>query len=92
MAEAPLLGGCVPVALGAPRLAGLSGAPLLPMVVVRERDHGYRIAIGAPLEMDSRQTADQRSVAAAAAYFRRLEPWVREYPEQWRGWSKWRPL
>jgi lauroyl/myristoyl acyltransferase len=87
--EAPFFGGVTPVAVGAPRLAGLTGAPLLPMFAVREADGGFRIAIEAPIALDPKQSSDQRCVAAAIEYFGRLEIWVRRYPEQWRGWSKW---
>jgi lauroyl/myristoyl acyltransferase len=91
MIEAPFFGGITPIAVGAPRLAGLTGAPLLPMFAVREPDGRFRITIEAPIALDPRQSSDQRCVAAAVAFFQRLEPWVRHYPEQWRGWSKWRP-
>jgi lauroyl/myristoyl acyltransferase len=89
--EAPFCGGIMPVAVGAPRLAGLTGAPLLPMFTLREADGRFRITIEAPIVLDPKQSSDQRCVAAAIAFFRRLEPWVRAHPEQWRGWSKWRP-
>jgi lauroyl/myristoyl acyltransferase len=88
--ETPFFGGRLPVAVGAPRLAGLTGAPLLPMFAVRDRDGRFRIVIEPPIAMDPKQSTDRRCIAAALAYFGRLEPWVRQYPEQWRGWSKWR--
>jgi lauroyl/myristoyl acyltransferase len=88
--EAPFFGGVIPVAVGAPRLAGLTGAPLLPVFAVREPDGTFRITIEAPIALDPKQSSDRRCVAAAIEYFRRLETWVRRYPEQWRGWSKWR--
>lgn len=88
--EAPFFGGITPIAVGAPRLAGLTGAPLLPMFTVRERDGTFRITIEAPIALDPKQSSDERCIAAATAFFRRLEPWVRSHPEQWRGWSKWR--
>jgi lauroyl/myristoyl acyltransferase len=88
--EAPFFGGVTPVAVGAPRLAGLTGAPLLPMFAVREADGTFRVAIEAPIALDPKQSSDQRCIAAASEYFRRLEVWVRRHPEQWRGWSKWR--
>jgi lauroyl/myristoyl acyltransferase len=88
--EAPFFAGITPIAVGAPRLAGLTGAPLLPMFTVRDRDGRFRIAIEAPIALDPKQSSDERCIAAATAFFRRLEPWVRAHPEQWRGWSKWR--
>ena len=90
MVQAPIFGGLLPVAVGAPRLAALTGAPLLPTFVFRDPDLGFRIAIEAPIPLDPKQSADERTVAAATEYLRRSEPWVRRYPEQWRAWSKWR--
>jgi hypothetical protein len=91
MVEGPIFGGHLPVAVGAPRLAALTGAPLLPTFVVRDPQRGFRIVIEAPIPLDPNQESDARTVAAAAEYLRRSEPWVRQYPEQWRAWSKWRP-
>ena len=91
MVEGPIFGGLLPVAVGAPRLAALTGAPLLPTFVVRDPERGFRVVIEAPISLDPKQPADERSVAAATEYLRRSEPWVRRYPEQWRAWSKWRP-
>jgi lauroyl/myristoyl acyltransferase len=90
MVRAPIFGGLLPVAVGAPRLAALTGAPLLPTFVFRDPALGFRIVIEAPIPLDPKQSADDRTVAAATEYLRRSEPWVRRYPEQWRAWSKWR--
>jgi lauroyl/myristoyl acyltransferase len=91
MVEGPIFGGRLPVAVGAPRLAALTGAPLLPTFVVRDKALGFRVAIEPPIALDPQQPADTRTVAAVQEYLRRSEPWVRRYPEQWRAWSKWRP-
>jgi lauroyl/myristoyl acyltransferase len=91
MVDGPIFGGYVRVAVGAPRIAALTGAPLLPTFVLRDPELGFRIIIEAPIPLDPRQSADERTVAAVAEYLRRSEPWVRRYPEQWRAWSKWRP-
>ena len=91
MVAGPIFGGLLPVAVGAPRLAALTGAPLLPTFVMRDPTLGFRIAIEPPIPLDPKQDADERTVAAATEYLRRSEPWVRRYPEQWRAWSKWRP-
>jgi hypothetical protein len=91
MVRASIFGGWLPVAVGAPRLAALTGAPLLPAFVFRDPDLGFRIAIEAPIPLDPKKPADERTVDAATEYLRRSEPWVRRYPEQWRAWSKWRP-
>jgi len=88
--KAPLLKGRIKVATGAPRLAGLTGAPLLPMFVVREHSGRFRVTIEPPIVLDATQTTEARCLAAASELFRRAEPWIRQYAGQWRGWSKWR--
>jgi len=90
MFQGPIFGGTLRIAVGAPRLAALTGAPLLPTFVYRDPKLGFRIAIEAPIPLDPDQPVDQRTVAAATEYLRRSEAWVRRYPEQWRSWSKWR--
>ena len=89
MIKGPIFGGRLPVAVGAPRLAGLTGAPLLPLFTVRDGD-AFCVAIEAPIETAGNLSTDERCVAAAAEFLRRSDPWVRKFPEQWRAWSKWR--
>jgi len=90
MVKAPILGGRLKVAVGAPRLAALTGAPLLPVFTVRDPGIGFRVAIEAPITIETERSSDERCIAAAIEFFRRSEPWVRRFPEQWRAWSKWR--
>jgi lauroyl/myristoyl acyltransferase len=90
MVEGQIFGGYVRVAVGAPRLAALTGAPLVPAFVLRDPVRGFRIVIEPPIPLDSEQAADERTIAAATEYLRRSEAWVRRHPEQWRAWSKWR--
>jgi lauroyl/myristoyl acyltransferase len=89
MVQGPVFGGRLPVAVGAPRLAALTGAPLLPAFTVRDPKLGWRIAIEEPIAIPSHGSSDERCIAATAAFLRRSEPWVRQFPDQWRAWSKW---
>jgi lauroyl/myristoyl acyltransferase len=90
MIKGPIFGGRLPVAVGAPRLAGLTGAPLLPAFAVRDAEIGWRLIIEPPIAIAADKSSDERCIAAVAAFLDRSEPWVRQYPEQWRAWSKWR--
>jgi lauroyl/myristoyl acyltransferase len=88
--KGPIFGGRLPVAVGAPRLAALTGAPLLPVFTVRDPEFGFRIVIESPIALAAGASSDERCIAAAREFLRRSEPWVRRYPGQWRAWSKWR--
>jgi lauroyl/myristoyl acyltransferase len=90
MVKGPILGGQLPVAVGAPRLAALTGAPLLPVFTMRDPALGFRIVIESPIALAADTSSDERCVAAASEFLGRSEPWVRRYPGQWRAWSKWR--
>lgn len=91
MIQVPVFGGRLPVAVGAPRLAGLTGASLLPAFTVRDPKLGWRIAIEPPIALAAGASSEERCIAAATEFLRRSEPWVRQFPGQWRAWSKWRP-
>jgi lauroyl/myristoyl acyltransferase len=92
MVKGPVFGGQLPVAVGAPRLAALAGAPLLPVFTIRDPKIGWRIIVEAPIALASDLPSDERCIAATAAFLQRSEPWVRQFPDQWRAWSKWRPI
>ncbi|MGH6890953.1 MAG: hypothetical protein ACREEP_01725, partial [Dongiaceae bacterium] len=88
--KGPIFGGRLPVAVGAPRLAALTGAPHLPVFTVRDPKIGFRIIVERPIAIASDQTSDERRIGAAIEFLQRSEPWVRRFPEQRRAWSKWR--
>ena len=89
--EGTLLDGRMKIALGAPRLAALTGAALLPVFTVREADGSFHVAIEAPIALPSRLDRRDAECAAAQAYLDRHEPWIARYPDQWRGWKEWQP-
>jgi lauroyl/myristoyl acyltransferase len=86
LAEGPLCGGRLSLAIGASRLAAVTGAALLPVFSVRDPASGFRTAIEPPIALVSARP-DIHGVAAAE-FLRRHEPWVRQFPDQWRGWKE----
>jgi lauroyl/myristoyl acyltransferase len=74
---------------GAPGLAHLTGAALLPVVTVREAGTlRIKVIVGPPIPVD-RAIDRKRAVADAAQRFAdRLAPFVERYPLQWRDWEK----
>jgi lauroyl/myristoyl acyltransferase len=90
LVEAPFLCGTLSLATGAPRLAALTGAALLPVFSIRDRRQGFLTVIEAPIDLSHDDTPAACCSSAAIEYLRRHEAWVRQFPEQWRGWKEWR--
>jgi KDO2-lipid IV(A) lauroyltransferase len=69
--------------IGPALLARRTGAPLIPMCIIREPDDSYRIYVGEPIAIAD--TGDLRSglTADTQAWSAVLEGWIRRYPEQW---------
>jgi lauroyl/myristoyl acyltransferase len=87
IALAPIFGRQLPLATGAISLAISTGAPLLPLIVVRDEPSGIiRVVIEPPIDLPSKLEKDVAIAHAASEYARRLETWIRRYPGQWRGW------
>lgn len=82
------LEGEVALATGAPDLAFMAKAPLLPLHSVQREDGSFEVSIERPIEAD--RGADRRAFSESAAreYLDRLEPIVLSHPHQWRGWSQ----
>ncbi len=85
-----LFGGRLLVANGGPRLAALSGAPLLPVFTVRDKGGGFRSVVDTAIDIASERTSDESCAAAVMEYLKRSEHWIRMFPEQWPLWREWR--
>jgi lauroyl/myristoyl acyltransferase len=82
-------GGKLHLAVGAPRLARLSGAALLPVFTVRgANQQTIRVVIEPPLRVPSGGETDDALQGAAQAFGGLLEQYVRRYPDEWRDWKK----
>jgi lauroyl/myristoyl acyltransferase len=87
VAIVPLLGGTLELAVGAPGLARLAGARLLPVFTVRERDGALRVVVEPSMTVAHDGDADKALDVAAHAFAKRLDDYVRRYPAQWRDWK-----
>ena len=89
LADLPFLTGRLKLALGALRLAQLTGATVLPIFVLRDRvDHQvFEVTIAAPLRMPN-GPREGGLLEAADEYARILEGFVRKRPECWVGWRR----
>lgn len=70
-------------ALTAPaRLALISGAPLLPVFLVREGDR-YRLLVEEPIRVEARGTRQETIQEYTQRWSRVIEEKIRAFPEQW---------
>jgi len=82
--DATFLHGRIRVASGPVHLAKTSGAPLLPVFCARDDDGAYEVSIGPALDVED--VTEPLYSAAIRMYAGMLEPYVRQYPDQWNGW------
>ena len=83
-----LCGGTIDLAVGAPRLARLSGAALLPVFTVRGPDQDtIRVVVEAALAVAAKGDLDDALQGAAQAFGRSLERYILRYPAEWRDWK-----
>jgi Lauroyl/myristoyl acyltransferase len=89
IASIDVCGGKLQLAVGAPRLARLAGAALLPVFTVRGTDQQtIRVIIEGALDVQSSGEADAALQRATQAFGRVLEGYIRRYPAQWRDWAR----
>ena len=82
-AEVPFANHRIRVPAGPIRFAQSTGAMLLPAFAFQAENGAFDVTIENALPADKAGTFD----SVAAAYAKRLEPYVRKYPEQWTGWD-----
>jgi hypothetical protein len=88
LAESDLLGGKLELAVGAPGLARLTGAALLPVFTVRGAGEStIKVIIEKPLSIPAEGTMDEALQAATQQFADLLESYVRRYPTEWRDWK-----
>jgi lauroyl/myristoyl acyltransferase len=93
IASVDILGAELDLSVGAPGLALLSGASLLPVFTVRrEGTSGIEVIIDAPIVLGAEGGREVALLAAAQEFADRMVPYVSGYPLQWRDWEKIRPL
>jgi lauroyl/myristoyl acyltransferase len=82
----PFLGGTLKLSLGAPTLAALHGAPLLPVFTAADGAGGFEVGVGPPIEATSRAYTGETARELARGYAKILEAHLRRHPAGWRGW------
>ena len=84
--------GTVGISNGAPGLAHLTGATLIPLITVR-RHVGGPIDVVAETPIDPGRGLSQEIwvEAALTEFAQRVTPYILSCPEQWRDWNRWEP-
>ncbi len=92
--ELPFLGGTLRLALGAPTLAALKAAPLLPTFTVPNANGGFDLVIEPPIQVPADAPLRDKAEDIGRSYAHVLETYVIQYPMVWRGWfapATWSP-
>jgi oxalate---CoA ligase len=82
----PFLGGSLGLSLGAPMLAVLHDAPLLPVFTSREESGAFEVVVGSRLQATPRGDPGETARALAQEYAGALAGHLRRHPAAWRGW------
>jgi lauroyl/myristoyl acyltransferase len=64
-------------------IAYLSGAPMLPSFMIRQRDGRFLGVCGTPIFVDTGSSTEQSIQAATQAFASQLENRIREHPHLW---------
>ncbi len=83
---APFLAGEIRLAPGAPAMAQMTGAALLPVFAFRGEDNVIDVAVEPAIEIQADRPRDEAVGMAVRSYARMLEDYVLRYPKQWLGW------
>ena len=84
----PFLNRYLRMACGAPRLALMTNAALLPVYTVRTAPGQFDVVVGAPLKLDRQGERDVAINSVLREYAERLEPYVLRYPWQFLSWGR----
>jgi KDO2-lipid IV(A) lauroyltransferase len=77
-----------PTATGPATLSLKTGAPLVPVFIVRDGENSQTIFVEPPLEYNLTGDSSRDTTTVTAAYTKVIEKYVRQYPEQWFWMSK----
>ncbi|WP_128345973.1 hypothetical protein [Mesorhizobium sp. M4B.F.Ca.ET.013.02.1.1] len=79
----------IEVASGAPRLARIAGAPLLPVFVGRDDSTGQlHVVVERPIDLARHRDKAEMIQGAAQEFADRHLPYLQSWPHQWRDWEK----
>lgn len=84
----PVLGAKLPISTGAASIAIASGAPLIPVATVKEKEsEAFRVVLDTPIQASRGLPKAEALDMIFEACGQHLAPWIAAGPEQWRGWK-----
>jgi lauroyl/myristoyl acyltransferase len=86
--DAPLLGAKLPIAVGAASLAMTTGAPLMPVFIVRKGPQDFEIVIEEPMELPTGGDQDEMITQIVYRYAMRIEEYALRDPSAFTDWRR----
>lgn len=87
IAQLPIGNAILPISTGAPSLAHATGAVLLPVFIMQDRDRRFRVTIGDSIHCRAKQSRNEAVTGALIEFSDQLLTHIRRSPGQWRGWK-----
>jgi len=84
--DLPFLGGTLSLSLGAPTLATLGNAPLLPVFSTEDGHGGFDVVVAPPIQAGLGRRVGNTASELARGYAGMLEAYLQQHPAHWRGW------
>ena len=81
--EVDFFGHNTPTAVGPAVLSLRTGAALVPLFIVRQKDNTHKIIIEPALECNLSGNKSEDIHTLTSAFTKRIEFYIREYPDQW---------
>jgi lauroyl/myristoyl acyltransferase len=69
-------------------LAAQSGAPVLPVALIRRSNGNFALRIDSPIVVPTEGSRADQADAVNSELFRVLDRYIHQYPEQWFGWHR----
>jgi lauroyl/myristoyl acyltransferase len=89
VAKVAIGGGQIEIATGAPRLAQIADAPLIPVFTIHDEETcKTRVIVEAPIPLPSGVGRDAMIMSASDEFAARHLPYIERHPLQWRDWEK----
>lgn len=89
VAKVAIAGGQIEIATGAPRLAHIADAPLIPVFTIHDEEtRKTRVIVETPIPLPLGVDRDAMILSASDEFAARHLPYIKRHSTQWRDWEK----